>query len=378
MKIAYVLTDDPHDKRSWSGTCYSLLCQLERFFEVDVVRIDYEPTLWERLAMSLRRRWASLAKRDVGPERLYYARAIGREVSARIATGNYDAVFLLGMENGAYAKIDIPVVYYSDCTFHLMVDYYYHGFSREAIRNGERLQRRVLENSNVCMFSSDWAKDDAISHYGIPSERCVVAHLGANVEVKNLQRNNHPKSTVNLLFIGAEWERKGGDIALDCVKQLNAEAGGVSYVLHIVGSQPPFEITDSNVRLHGFLDRNDPKQAAHIEALCREADLFILPTLAECAGIVFCEASAYGIPILTYDTGGIGSYVVNGENGYRLPIQATARDFADMARKLLSSPAKLAYMQRRAVELYKDHLNWDALGEKIWKVIVENTNGGGE
>lgn len=33
--------------------------------------------------------------------------------------------------------------------------------------------------------------------------------------------------------------------------------------------------------------------------------LLLLPTRAECAGIVFNEASAYGVPILLTDTGGV-------------------------------------------------------------------------
>ena len=51
------------------------------------------------------------------------------------------------------------------------------------------------------------------------------------------------------------------------------------------------------------------------------SDILLLPTQAECAGIVFVEASAYSMPIFTHDTGGISNYVINGINGYRLPLK---------------------------------------------------------
>ena len=32
-------------------------------------------------------------------------------------------------------------------------------------------------------------------------------------------------------------------------------------------------------------------------------------------------------PVITYDTGGVGNYVINGLNGYRLPLSSDAKDF---------------------------------------------------
>ncbi|WP_270350498.1 glycosyltransferase [Ligilactobacillus salivarius] len=54
----------------------------------------------------------------------------------------------------------------------------------------------------------------------------------------------------------------------------------------------------------------------------------LLPTRAECAGIVFNEASAFGVPSLSVDTGGVADYVKNNINGYRMPLSANGEDFA--------------------------------------------------
>lgn len=43
-------------------------------------------------------------------------------------------------------------------------------------------------------------------------------------------------------------------------------------------------------------------------------------TRAECHGIVNCEACAFGLPIFSYATGGVPSYVINDFNGFAFSL----------------------------------------------------------
>ena len=156
---------------------------------------------------------------------------------------------------------------------------------------------------------------------------------------------------------------------MECTKLLNKKDTSRRYVLHFVGCQPPYEIKDENIKFYGFLNRNIPEQAQKMISLREQADIFILPTRAECAGIVFCESSAYGIPSITFDTGGIGDYVLNGENGYRLPMGSNPDDFANKILEVLADKGKLQYMQEKAAQMYKERMNWDALGDRFREVI---------
>jgi glycosyltransferase involved in cell wall biosynthesis len=49
------------------------------------------------------------------------------------------------------------------------------------------------------------------------------------------------------------------------------------------------------------------------------ADIFVLPTLYEPYGMVFAEATARGVPVVAFDTGGVGEIVVHGETGLLAP-----------------------------------------------------------
>ena len=75
--------------------------------------------------------------------------------------------------------------------------------------------------------------------------------------------------------------------------------------------------------------------------LFRGADFLILPTKAEAAGIVFSEASAYGLPSVTYATGGVTDYVRSGVNGVCIDPGGTAADFAAEIQRMLESPARI-------------------------------------
>jgi eps10P len=100
------------------------------------------------------------------------------------------------------------------------------------------------------------------------------------------------------------------------------------------------------------------------------SDILLLPTQAECAGIVFVEASAYSMPIFTYDTGGISNYVINGINGYRLPLKSDSYEFASKIENCIKS-GELSLMQEYAANLYKEKLNW-AHWSKRFKKIIDN------
>ena len=122
----------------------------------------------------------------------------------------------------------------------------------------------------------------------------------------------------------------------------------------------------------GFLNKNKEEEYRKFIQIISSSDIFILPTKAECAGIVFAEASAYGLPIFTYDTGGVGNYVINEINGYRLPLKCNANEFSEQIKDCVTTK-KLDQMHKTAVILYKERLNWDRWST-CFKSIIENIN----
>jgi len=68
-------------------------------------------------------------------------------------------------------------------------------------------------------------------------------------------------------------------------------------------------------------------------------DIFVLPSLNEGMGRVLVEAMALGKPIVANDIGGIPDLVVDGENGYLVPV-GDVETLAARIRRLLDDPGK--------------------------------------
>ena len=198
----------------------------------------------------------------------------------------------------------------------------------------------------------------------------TVPEFGANITTQSFKKYPKKDKTLHILFLGIDWQRKGGDIAIETCRILNNQ--GIKSMIHIIG---PVEVPEScknipYIEFIGFLNKNNQCDYERIIQYMSSSDILLLPTQAECAGIVFVEASAYSMPIFTYDTGGISNYVINGINGYRLPLKSDSYEFASKIENCIKS-GELSLMQEYAANLYKEKLNW-AHWSKRFKKIIDN------
>ena len=127
------------------------------------------------------------------------------------------------------------------------------------------------------------------------------------------------------------------------------------------------------VEYFGFMNKNMPEQYQRYVDAIKRSHLLLLPTSAECSAIVFSEAAAYGLPVFTYDTGGIGNYVIDGYNGYRLRLGASANDFSVKIKETLFD-GKLTKLSGNALQLYADNLSWSAWSRRFRGIIEEYEN----
>jgi glycosyltransferase involved in cell wall biosynthesis len=181
-----------------------------------------------------------------------------------------------------------------------------------------------------------------------------------------------PNNCCQLLFLGVEWERKGGQIALDSYYQL--KKAGIDVRLTIIGCVPPVAITDSQIFVIPFLNKNNQEDAEKLYEIMMQTDFLILPTRAECAGVVFCEANAFGIPVISTDTGGVSSYVQDGINGFTLPLTATADAYADIILKLYQDTAAYEQLSSSSRKLFDSTLNWNHWGRQFNEIADRIVN----
>jgi len=275
----------------------------------------------------------------------------------------------------AYLETDVPIVYCEDSTLRQLVDFYpgLSGLLDVSKRELNLIERKALDRAALVCYSSAWAAQSAIADYGADPGKVVVIPFGSNYpnppgRAELAARPAYrPGGPCRLFFLGGEWGRKGGDVAYATLLAL--EALGLPAELTVVGCQPPADDADQyahpGFRTIPFLNMGQPADLAVLDGLFRGADFFLLPSRAECAAIAFCDANAFGLPVLTTDVGGISSFIEQGVNGLMLPLAATGQDFAAQIFALYHDRPRYEQMRTDARLRYENELNWDAWGQRL-------------
>ncbi len=305
-----------------------------------------------------------------------------RQVESRLGGLKVDAVFSPSTIPIAYLSTELPIVTWTDATFASMVDYYpsFSGLCTESVLAGHAMERAALARVGAALYSSAWAAQSAVEDYDADPARVHVVPFGANLEVEpsrtevaaSVQRR--PRDECRLLFIGVDWYRKGGDLALAVASRLTES--GIPTKLTVVGCQAPKVHGPELVDCLGFVDKSTPSGEAMITRLLAGSHFLCLPSRADCTPVVFCEASAYGVPSVSVRTGGIESVVTHGTNGYLFGEDRFVEDAAEsIARCMASYDETYVPLALASQEEYRSRLNWTtasrALIEHLSRVVAE-------
>lgn len=369
MKIGFAARYDPTDKKTWSGTSYYTLQQLKKYGEVEIFQYKL-PKLLQEWLTTQKSFNQKLFKKQTAVEFLKaYAKYFSKQLTNNLKKRPVDILFVSASSQLiAYIKTDIPIIYMTDATFQQLQGYYpyFSNLASYNTRQGIELDKYAFQKACHCMLASDWNKNSAVNDYGIGANKISVVPCGANLDIIPSADEINQKATgsCNLLFLGVEWDRKGGDIALKAFHQLKQK--GVNTSLYIIGCVPPYDVTgDEGVTVIPFLDKNKEEDFQQLHKIFLQTDFLLLPTRAECAGVVFSEASAYGIPSITTDTGGVTTYIKEGINGYKLPIKAKGEEYADQIIKVMDDPNGITALKQSSRTYYEKQLAWELWGRRF-------------
>lgn len=374
LKIGFISWTDPRDRKSMSGTYYKIYESLSAL-GYDIVWLQITATRSYRLLCKLATLFKKITGKGFDVRHSVWGASILSKTIDREKLSLCDVVFAPFASEALYGqRTDKPVISLSDATFGIMVGYYWKNLSKQSIRQGNKVEQYTLDIASAIVVSSDWAARSVVNDYHQPKEKVHVIEFGANIDDKDIiphkfSYNGH----LDLLFLGVDWQRKGGSIAVEACQWLNDN--GVNATLHIVGIRDLDESVRSLpfVDYIGFLNKNIPEQYSRLVSTIESCHCLLLPTKAECSGIAFSESSANDLPVFSHNTGGVSNYVYDGRNGYLLPLGSTGADFGRKIKQCLES-GELARMSETAKQVYRERLNWDVWGQKVDKIIKDIMN----
>jgi glycosyltransferase involved in cell wall biosynthesis len=311
------------------------------------------------------------------------ARIKGGALSRRMRADPVDVLFApAGSTLIAYETSGTPIVHVSDATVLLLADYYesHSGLPRSTLNRAVAIERKALDRADLLLYPTHWAARSAIEDYGMDPEKIFVQPFGANIldpPARDSVTVRQPSDRIHLLFCGVDWKRKGGHIALETLRALRET--GHDAVLCIMGCVPdPADLTEDlrdHVTVLPFLNKAVPAELARFRDAFRRADFLVLPTRAECYGMVFCEAAAFGVMSITTATGGTPEVVREGVVGHTLPPEATGADYAETIDRVLRQPEGLADLRRRVRADYDARLNWQTWAQAVMPRVRQLVRG---
>jgi len=375
MHLAFVSPFDPNDVRVFSGIPHFMVRALrERVDRLSVVgplpvggavrgRVD-------KLRHRLRGQPYLRAHTWAG------VRPMAEAARRPLAELQPDAILSPSTLPLAALDADCPTASWADATFEANL-LFYPGFtdlSEAHIVEAHDVERAAIRRASAAVFASAYAARSAAGYYGAAAESVHVVPFGANLDPEDIPSADavgeaiaaRSMGTCRLLFVGGDWSRKGGDIALRVAEEL-ADRGRPT-TLTVIGTTPPVT-GHPNLRVEGFLRKSVPDERARLRQLFVESHFLCMPVRAEDFGIVFAEAAAFGVPSVSSRVGGVPSAVADGESGVLFDVREQPGAIADRLEALLSDIEGYRALAASARSHYELELNWGVAVERVLALL---------
>lgn len=201
--------------------------------------------------------------------------------------------------------------------------------------------------------------------YDVPPDRITIAQPGT----APAPGTNQPSVPPLILSVGIQHPRKGHDVLLHALAQLNdldwravivGKAHDTTYANRLAALRDDLQLA-GRVTLAGRVPQSQ------LETLYSQATLFALATRYEGYGMVFDEALAWGLPIVACDSGAVRGTVPPGA-GLLVPPNCPSQ-FADALIELLNDPMTRAKMADEARAVGQNLPSWQDTARIAGRVL---------
>jgi glycosyltransferase involved in cell wall biosynthesis len=144
---------------------------------------------------------------------------------------------------------------------------------------------------------------------------------------------------INMLFIGRDYNRKGGDIMLNIMERLNKDFDNhlkLFYVGSVDDKEAVRKIRENKKHIAHY--PNPPDNILYDE-IFPVSDIFVLPTRADAFAISVVEAMSRGIPVVASNISALPEIVEDGISGF-LVRPDDVDSFSKCLARLIEDPGK--------------------------------------
>jgi len=244
-------------------------------------------------------------------------------------------------------------------TWHEVWDKYWYEYLGKMGIFGLLVERLLTRSSKNMIVVSERTKEGLLS-IGYKGNAYVV-HNG--IDYQEIESVNSANEQSDIICVSKLLEHKNLDLLIKSVALLKKKMANIKCT--IIGDGPERQqleqlVNDLNLNKNvfflGLLD-----DSKHVFSYLKSSKVFALPSTREGFGIVFLEANACGLPVVTIEhpQNAAGDLIINGENGYICDYTAE-----DLAFKINTAIDKSPDMKAECM-MYAQKYDWDKIVDRI-------------
>jgi glycosyltransferase involved in cell wall biosynthesis len=271
----------------------------------------------------------------------------------------FNACFMYGTTY--HPALNVPTYCYFDATAAQVAAakaWEFAHFSEREIARIVGYQRGIFEDCTTIFPRTHWAAESVTRDYAMPPEKVLVAGAGPNHAAAPLPHVPYDNKTI--LFVGIEFERKGGPLLVEAFRQLRTQHPDAR--LRIVGCTP--EIDEPGVEVIGHVSKDAPGGMDRLLQLYSEAAIFCIMSEFEPFGIVMLEAQNSAVPCVAPARFAFPEIIADGVTGRLVPDYDPAT-LAGVLGEMFDDPEALARMGAAAQARAREEWTWAAAAARI-------------
>jgi glycosyltransferase involved in cell wall biosynthesis len=243
-------------------------------------------------------------------------------------------------------------------------------FTEKKLSEVMRYEADLYRSLDAIFTTSEYLRKSFVTDFGVPESRVINVGAGVNLDSIPLYRHEKSYDTKSLLFIGVDFERKGGWNLLKAFRILRQKHRDAK--LHIVGP-PKLSLPGHlmhGVEYHGYLCKTDSVHTIKLSQLFSQCSLFVMPSLFEPFGVAPLEAMVNQLPCIVTRRWALKEMVQPGFNGALVEPGDVDELYGTISR-LLDSPDDLRRMGHNGRELVLKTYTWEHAAQRV-RAFVEN------
>lgn len=218
-------------------------------------------------------------------------------------------------------------------------------------------EQRVYDRADVVVALSDRVARSCVEDFGVPAHCVRTMYAAPNLDMRIVPDSMPIPRDVppTILFVGRQWQRKGGDLLLRAFVRVRHEIPEARLV--VIGPRA-LPATTPGVEFMGLLDKSTPEGWARMARAYVEASVFCLPSRFEGFSIAVLEAMAFSRPCVTLSfpwmrsemvDDGVTGFAIEGEDEDALVSRLVC---------LLRDPTLCDQMGKAAAEKVRTSFTW--------------------